>query len=165
MELDTSGNLTVAGSVTDGDGNVLGDSLTASDVQDIKNAFVVPTTSAQMPILFDETGAEYIVGWYKLANGTKKPVYQKTFSISETQLTAGQWTVLNSIDCSALNMNELLGAQFFNISSGNSIVRSYVSGSYMPGTTIYLRAFNPISTNVAINNVTIQYTKTTDTPV
>ena len=168
LELDTSGNLKTAGTITDGNGNVLGDSLTASDVQDIKNAFVVPTTSAQMPILFDETGAEYIVGWYKLAIGTKKPVYQRMYVTTSPSNNTDTKIIDLPISFEVKKVDGILlqepnNVMPINIYYGSS---SYVSTYAQRSPEIGIRMV--ASTSQYQNKtcyITIQYTKTTDTPV
>lgn len=183
LELDGSGNLTVAGSVTDGDGNVLGGSLTASDVQDIKDAFVVPTTSAQMPILFDETGAEYIVGWYRTANG-KKPVYKRTLLLNNPPSGAGSgYTAESSVD--TLNVEKIVKVETTFINNSDQtyaipILRRNLADDY----SLYMFSYtynnnrlgiyftfagnkiiSDASYGIKYSYATFYYTKTTDTPV
>lgn len=61
--------------------------LTAAQMAAIKAAFVIDAPRNGYPVLFDETGAEHFVGWYKLANGTKKPVYEKSYKKESIALT------------------------------------------------------------------------------
>ena len=49
--------------------------MPAADMSEV--ASPMPGVMSRLPILFDETGTEQVVGWYKYANGTKKPVYRK----------------------------------------------------------------------------------------
>ena len=58
--------------------------MPAADLPEIMDP--PPAVANQMPVLFDETGAERQVGWYKNSAGLKKPVYEKdfVFTISST---------------------------------------------------------------------------------
>ena len=51
--------------------------LTQAEIIDIVSP--LPSTPIDMPILFDETGTEYVVGYYKTSQG-KKPIYQKSYT-------------------------------------------------------------------------------------
>ena len=146
--------------------------LTAAQMAAIKAAFVIDTPRTGYPIMFDETGAEHVVAWYKLANGTKKPVYQKTIDCSSIT-TDGSRNVMqhniSNID-KVININGFVWTSSggyaipsdYDVSGdesahGNSQVRVSVGSVVMSLTK---------ATNMTISAVyvTIQYTKTTDTP-
>jgi hypothetical protein len=51
--------------------------MSSDDMTEV--ASPMPGVMSRLPVLFDESGAERVVGWYKYANGTKKPVYERGF--------------------------------------------------------------------------------------
>ena len=118
----------------------------------------IPPKPTELPVLFDETGAERIVGWYKYADGTKKPVYKKTLSgtVNSPELVDTNIDAIVTIDVAitlsngniAIAPDVAVGQIFVNMQNGNLIVSStneyYVNRPY---------------------KVIIQYTKSTDTPV
>lgn len=74
------------GSYTAGNGIVIDNDEISTDNMDSTDLDEVianmPSVQTNLPILFDETGTERKVGWYKNSNGLKKPVYEtniKTF--------------------------------------------------------------------------------------
>ena len=149
---------------TDGSTDVAEHRLTSAEISEMMGG--IPNPTPRYPVIFDERGTEYKVGWYILSNGTKKPVYQKT------------------VDCGALpNNDEKLVAHGVSSidkvyaingvainSSGNSATMPYAAK--ITGENI---ALNADKTNVSIQTsanwtsrngyVTLLYTKTTDTPV
>lgn len=144
------------------------EAMSAADLLDVKNEFVVPVRPDAMPVLFDETGAERVVGWYKLANGKRKPVYEKCFNVSNTASdeTITISTVLNSTYC---KMIDAYGVKYVGTSGdSNNIIFPFTNGTaymaiYQNSTalTLYLK-----TVNVGCNfNVSVRYTKVADTPV
>lgn len=64
------------------------EALSSSDMADVKGAFSpVIESVGGLPILFDEAGTERQVGWYRHANGTKQPVYEKCFTGTFAEVT------------------------------------------------------------------------------
>ena len=60
------------------------DNMSAADMSEIVTP--VPSVMSRLPILFDESGACYQIGWYRYADGTKKPIYEQVYQIIETPL-------------------------------------------------------------------------------
>ena len=57
-------------------------------MEDVKGAFSpVIESVGGLPILFDEGGTERQVGWYRYANGTKQPVYEKCLTGTFAEVT------------------------------------------------------------------------------
>ena len=141
--------------------------LTSAELTEIVSP--LPGTPITMPILFDETGAEYVVGWHKLANGTKKPVYEKTVS---TGALPNKTTKSVAHNISNFDKCIFLNGVFQSSAAGNWNPLPYVNDS-TPDANILIACS---STDIVINSrkynwsavstsyVTIRYTKTTDTP-
>lgn len=70
--------LTVGDGIDITDGEISTDNMPSTDMSEV--ASPMPGVMSRLPILFDETGAERVVGWYKYADGTKKPAYEKNFN-------------------------------------------------------------------------------------
>jgi hypothetical protein len=135
--------------------------MPAADMSEIVTP--LPSVMSRLPILFDETGAEQVVGWCKYSNGPKKPVYQKTVKATPT---------LAGVEI-ASNVDTFINAP--------RIIRIYESGSSFIITDcgmtnnnwIAFKLDNDVLYVASISSkydsgeatVTIQYTKTTDTPV
>lgn len=54
--------------------------LTTAELDEIVSG--VPNGYGDMPIIFDERGTEYVIGKYVKADGTIKPLYQKTIFLN-----------------------------------------------------------------------------------
>ena len=78
--------LTAGDGIVIDDGEISTDNMTNADMAEVVTP--LPSVSARLPILFDESGAERVVGWYKYADGTKKPVYEKSSITSNVSGTA-----------------------------------------------------------------------------
>lgn len=155
-------------SYTAGDGIVIDndeistDNMPAEDMAEIVTP--LPSLNARLPILFDETGAERVVGWYKLANGTKKPVYEYLIKTTVNQAS--------TTDLSSLNIENIYkyeGAQF-NDNYGGKIdispdANSYLYPWYNKSTQVLTLTNTYASYNGRTAIIIIQYTKSTDTPV
>lgn len=145
------------------------DKLTSQQMQEIKNAFVVDSPRNGYPVLFDETGAEHFVGWYKYANGTKKPVYQKKKKQSMTTTTFPQDGILDMdlpSDFKLVDMNcyFLYGDETFEAGNrGPYYANNYFSSFYFNGGKFYTR-WNMSNVNSYTIVGDVLYTKTTDTP-
>lgn len=137
--------------------------LTAAQMAAIKAAFVIDAPRNGYPVLVDETGGEHFVGWYKYANGTKKPLYQKTLKINNP-----------SIDWSAMAHGIANIESVIAITSATQVVSgsTYLMSYYHNSSDYSSIAVN--STSVLISkaggaqptsiSVTFRYIKTTDTP-
>ena len=147
--------------------------LTAAEVTEIL-ADLPNGAVNMMPVLFDESGAEKVVGWYKLANGTKKPVYEKSFitktsdSSVKTNITHGI-TNLEAILSGNLILKMSNSVGMFSYTNADSITSYTTISNY----SVYLDSYD--TTNIVVFNgsnrqnkdilVTVRYTKTTDTPI
>lgn len=144
--------------------------LTAAELAEIVTP--LPSVPVNMPILFDETGAEYQVAWYKLANGTKKPVYEKTIDCGALPNNTSK-TIPTGIDniekvvkvtgySNNPTGNNSLPLPYFNINNNTvgTAIEMYYSGS---NNSIYIRSNANVST-FSNTIVTLLYTKTTDNP-
>lgn len=148
----------------DGSTDVSEHRLTSAEISEIMGG--IPNPQPRYPVIFDERGTEYKVGWYILANGTKKPVYEKV------------------VDFGALpnNTSKSVAHNISNIDKIISINGSASTGSYWkpipfgPGSVSWMIETSVNTTNVIIETnqnwseytktyVTLRYTKTTDTPV
>ncbi len=156
----------------DGSTDVTEHRLTSAEISEMMGG--IPNPQPRYPILFDERGTEYQVGWYILANGTKKPVYEKSFNLSLTESVSGAHAFEKNFDISSLSIDELVYA-YGVWSRHNSVeIMWYVFGSsesQYGQSTLRLSA-NKQTMNMLFNSegtdgqrVILQYTKTTDTPV
>lgn len=159
--------------------------LTQAEMSEIMST--LPGTPTELPVMFDETGAEYVVGWYKLANGTKKPVYEKSFYGKASDFTYGTqgtntYVILdiNAVVDIFIDMYGMIKADDNSSSASeiplNGVVntddytqawfRNNKHATEASRNTIYIRISNISNTfNNPTVNVTARYTKTTDTPV
>lgn len=153
--------------------------LTASELTDICTP--LPGAVSDMPVLFDETGAEYVVGWYKLANGTKKPVYEKHLVLlNQTNINDTTVDIAENVDI--LISKEITGFRKTDVAK-NPVYIPYVANTTTNYDNYILSGFfKDLNSN---NNkliwqwqvgatqdgrthdfyITVRYTKTTDTPV
>lgn len=135
--------------------------LTAAELAEIVTP--LPSVPVNMPILFDESGAEYQVGWYKYSNGTKKPVYEKTVT-GTLPTTLNQDNLLYKI--SDANMVKVLFVQFYRTS--NSMwyqdigADMYNCGVINTNEVVFWTKDSGFSGQPY--SITLRYTKTTDTP-
>lgn len=121
----------------------------------------------QLPVLFDESGAERVVGWYKNSDGLKKPVYERIVK-GITSSGAGWGT--ENIDLSFLEFilsisSAIIGYYNGGIDSlalgcGTSVGNSSWVQITKSGVSLYSPAGTPY--NSVPYFVTFQYTKTTD---
>lgn len=121
-----------------------------------------------LPVLFDETGTERVVGWYKYADGTKKPVYEKSFYSANVGANAREAKIGEILNADRV----LYEIGSFVLSSGNKFNIPYIAiGNPNEGVACVLLS----NGNVIINNfinlqlldviAIIRYTKTTDQPI
>lgn len=167
MNLKFGGDFSVTDDSTNDETVVAPHRITSEEMSEIVSP--LPAAQRVMPILFDETGAEYVVGWYKYANGKKKPLYQKTFEITSFSRTDNK-----DIGLSALNVDKIPYSQAFVQSSGGAIYPlsfiiqaglQYSAGYFFNADkTLGIRIGTSLESG-ALDKVvlTVQYTKTTDT--
>lgn len=137
--------------------------LTAAELAEIVTP--LPSVPVNMPILFDETGTERVVGWYRLANGTKKSLYEKT--IVRDSLQNNTW---NEQAHGIADIDTIINV-FGGLAKPNGGI--YSAGGYQSGaiglyadhtvTDVWINLSSLGSSDKAL--ITLQYTKTTDTPV
>ena len=160
--------------------------LSSSDMADVKGAFSpVIESVGGLPILFDEGGTERQVGWYRYANGTKKPVYEKCIKYNDDiSVSAGIPVLITVADISSYNIDEVVSlAGFYYIKNAKKCfpttqvefnddmtssmyARLHINddgnGNY---SEIQFKIYRKVGTNTYNKlKVTIRYTKTTDTP-
>lgn len=147
--------------------------LTSAELLEICSP--LPGVMSDMPVLFDERGTEYQVGWCVLANGTKKPVYKKEFtsilnaSVGTNEIQIGEridsvldisgcvldssntWSVLNCVNNGLTELTKMyVRTDDYSDASGKNKIIVYNS---------HTSFFNcPVK-------ISIKYTKTNDTPV
>lgn len=137
--------------------------LTSAEMAEIMST--LPGTPTDLPVLFDERGTEYVVGYYVDSNGLKKPVYEKSFT-GTTPSSANTSTDIFSI--SDLNIDELISINGNITEQGGTYkypINYYIeNGDYtacwLRPTTCAMRTYKTNGTFC----ITLQYTKTTDTP-
>lgn len=148
--------------------------LTSAELSDICTP--LPGAISDMPVLFDERELEYVIGWYVLANGTKKPVYQKTIS-AVLSVDTDKEQKITSIDISSLSIDTIIN-QTVRVSAPASVGnfdrfatdvwgtdQSYLFEAFKSNTNTYSITTNRKTFDGVTAYATIQYTKTTDTPV
>lgn len=126
-----------------------------------------PSPKESYPILFDETGAEHFVGWYKYADGTKKPIYEKMIDCgtlpnsTEKKIASGMSNIyVISIVGFCKRNSGVFSLPYASATDANySIAVSY---DYTDNTISIITGTN--RTDFTDSFVTIQYTKTTDQP-
>lgn len=141
----------------DGSTDVAEHRLTSAEISEMMGG--IPNPTPRYPIMFDERGTEYKVGWYILSNGTKKPMYEKTCVLNSavTVPTGSNWT---DTGVSNSNIDKLLG--LCNVQDGNTTVFDCVNIDKGTNTLIIQSTRNA---SITVKQFTIFYTKTTDTPV
>lgn len=160
--------------------------LSSSDMEDVKGAFSpVIGSVGGLPILFDEGGIERKVGWYRYANGTKQPVYEKTISgLTMPQIVDGSDIIRHDLtEYGITNVNKVIRYEsiitdttniwYMNrhiMNNGNSVDTAKMAfNSWITvnpsdiGLAFTIRS-NSSTYNSYTVNLTLRYTKTTDTP-
>lgn len=151
--------------------------LSSSDMEDVKGAFSpVIESVGGLPILFDEGGTERQVGWYRYANGTKKPVYEKSFTTNvahlSTAISVGA-TIDKVISCNSIMTDPIIGINMpLNFYSDGTTeeainkifvtVHDNMSSDFNNKIRLYDTLFESHTDRYV--HITIRYTKTTDTP-
>lgn len=129
----------------------------------------LPGTPTDLPVLFDERGTEYQVGWYVNSSGLKKPVYQKIFAINGSDLVFNDD---NDIGLSTLSIDNIVSMNgVYYQASGvtlpldhvHSSGLQYSNGFWITSSSLLALRFGSSQGNVSKVLLTLQYTKTTDT--
>lgn len=140
--------------------------LTAAELAEIVTP--LPSVPVNMPILFDETGAEHVVGWYKYANGTKKPIYQKTISITLSNNGDNQINHnIENVDNIMVDLSHsyvIAGSEIFPLVCVNQSLSTFTYDVVLQWVTTIKIDILAGSGRLGSGYVTLQYTKTTDTP-
>lgn len=152
--------------------------LTSAEIADICTP--LPGAVSDMPVLFDERETEYVVGWYVLANGTKKPVYEKAISDTLPETSGDGVEASKNISLSAsIDKVVSINAMRYISSTGSFmsfpitnftdnvykriVIEVYNNSNATPNRLKIVNSFS--SSNGLPFYATIQYTKNTDTPV
>lgn len=136
--------------------------LTVSEMAEIVGT--LPGTPTDLPVMFDERGMEYQVGWYVNSAGLKKPVYEKT--LTGTSPTTTNKVSYISIGCEIEKLIHLY-AQIEADTSGWCSYHKVGSDISSTGITydrtqIAIWVGNHVPATNKPVQVVIQYTKTTD---
>lgn len=154
---------------SDGSTDVAEHRLTPAEISEMMGG--IPNPTPRYPVIFDERGTEYQVGWYILSNGTKKPVYRHDMTIT-LRSTTSDWY---NVDHNVSDIDDIIkihGTFSNEASSPEFKTMPYVSrgttgannvGFTVSRTKVYL--FNNSSEAGHPCKITFYYTKTTDTPV
>lgn len=137
----------------------------------------MPSVMSRLPVLFDESGTEQVVGWYKYANGTKQPVYEKTFSLTFPVVTTDGTYVADTIIIDDLNVEQVVSQDGYWVENGWSWVPlNFVSDNGQFHTSVYVwkdTTTNHMKLKYGTDRIRygnqpfvakLRYTKTTDTP-
>ena len=132
----------------------------------------MPAKPTEYPVLFDETGTEYQVGWYKRADGKVKPVYRKDCLFNNRlRVSHNSWT---TSEVSITNNNIESIKYCFSFAFHNRNTKDYIIANYPMLVSISRDAFtgialqtprNATSSGVGgedIDGIIIEFTKTTD---
>lgn len=155
----------------DGSTDVAEHRLTSAEISEIMGG--IPNPQPRYPVIFDERGTEYKVGWYILANGTKKPVYEKTVDCGALPNTTEK-----TVNTGITNVEKIISMSGY---AGNASItpKWYIPIPYISGNNYRVQLATTINSGAVTINVatgtnmsgysesyvTIRYTKTTDTPV
>jgi hypothetical protein len=155
---------------SDGDKTVASSHLlTSSELNDIFSK--LPGKKTDLPVMFDETGAEYVVGWYVTSQG-KVPVYQKMVDLGAVPSGVNDGYTMNT---GISNVDKFFVLHCISTSSYNQIIPYYTATSDVANNVagIWHKANNtPVFKLYTSSDrsgfghllAVIQYTKTTDTP-
>lgn len=148
--------------------------MTEGDMDDVVTP--LPSISAKMPVLFDESETERVVGWYKYADGTKKPMYEKCifYTIPQHTSTNREWITIIPSDKMPSNIEECyikyctidrFAFGFLNITGSAFSFLYDITYSKADNLIMGLHYGHTwLSDDPCPAVVIIQYTKTTDTP-
>ena len=146
---------------SDGSTDVSEHRLTPAEILEMMGG--IPNPTPRYPVIFDERGTEYQVGWYILSNGTKKPVYRRDVSIGQLPNTATKNVAHNITNLE--KTIRIVGFGYNPTSKGNMpIPNNDDTDVYVTPTNVVIVTTNN-RTGIEESYVTLYYTKTTDTPV
>ena len=136
--------------------------ITSEEWEDVIDT--LPGTPTELPVLFDERETEYQVGWYVNSSGLKKPVYEKTVNCGKLP-NASQKSVAHNIS-NIENVINIFGFTKYG-TTFTPLVRNSKGGTACEVIVIgsNLRIDNNYDGTAFDCYTTLQYTKTTDTPV
>lgn len=153
-EVKNSGGYTAGDGIDITNKEIKTKNMSSDDMSEV--ASPMPGVMNRLPVLFDESGAERVVGWYKYANGTKKPVYEKNFTGTAT--TSNQTSAeIGSIS----NIDALIFSETSNYLQTLSQKQNGLT--WIIGDTVYVRQTSTTDTITFNYLTTYRYTKTTDT--
>lgn len=144
------------------DDQISTDNMLSTDMEEV--ASPLPGVMSRLPVLFDESGAERVVGWYKYANGTKKPVYEKSY-VSSYSGNIRQWQTIETFTGAADNIDSIIYQRVFCITNNGATKEGTAYNRIIirsDGNDITFEASDALSGVSNIRGI-IQYTKTTDT--
>lgn len=144
----------------DGSTDVSEHRLTSAEISEIMGG--IPNPQPRYPVIFDERGTEYKVGWYILENGTKKPVYEKVIKVSNPST---DWTA-QSYGISNLE-KVIYGNAVFHAKGGWWVANPLYHTSTDHITMVFSSIDWRLESTSSLSEVylIVRYTKTTDTPV
>ena len=154
--------------------------LTSAELDEIVAG--VPNGYNDMPVVLDERNTEYVVGCYINSDGTKQPLYERTIINSFPQVTSDYTDVTKDIPIgvSIKKVGKIHGYINWNGSAfplpkiipkdnNNFYLGQIAAVRTNEATTGTPNVVTLSSNRIAWSNVpvvvTIQYTKTTDTPI
>ena len=124
----------------------------------------LPAKPTEYPVLFDESGTEYKVGWYKRADGKVKPVWRKDIAPSTTY-GAGSSTIIADAE-NTFKIDNLISMTGFeeavrdgNIYSLGGASDDFITYRNNPKDLVLVKGTTSSSWKIRIS---IFYTKTTD---
>lgn len=142
--------------------------LTAGEMTEIMST--LPGTPVDLPVMWDDTGTEYQIGWYKLSNGKKIPIYRKTlYNAITLDSTSKQMTAAHNIP----NIGRILRTDGYATRPTDnktwSIPQGFEDGYYYlagaDATNVGISRKEPVGWSGFNVTFSIIYTKTTDTPI
>lgn len=137
--------------------------LTSAELQEIVDP--LPNAATRLPVLFDERGTEYQVGWYVNSNGLRKPVYEKVL-IKSGSIAKSAWNVIGTIPnvdrCISFKGAVQIGttSDFFGGYRDSNVLSQMEFDGSRGDVNVYIGAYQFITLDAIW--VSIRYTKTTD---
>ena len=132
------------------------DVMQSGDMDDVITP--LPSIGNKLPVLFDESGAERVVGWYKYTNGTKKPVYEK-----KVEFTIGTNKAWTQVDHNIANIETIVRLDTF-VGGQSLYTAGYQADAYCMGYASVVKVgVNQTGFQGQTARIILQYTKTTDT--
>lgn len=154
---------------TDDETDIKAHRLTSAEMSEIMST--LPGAPTSLPVMFDEGENEYQVGWYRYANGTKKPVYEKMVQFTTLYTGVHQYSHgISNVERIWVNSSkswgydEQLSASWIlgsDNGSGNGVKSIWTSSTV---TNIWIDSYLAGSGRLTGLNVMFRYTKTTDQP-